>query len=210
MPNKRLLPGSHTCRFQPGLAEEPARRPPSTLSSAPVRYVALSEASTAAITAIFSGGPNRRIGVSLTNKATRALRSGPDPSMGCHIAVRTAAGCIELQRMASLWPAHQRVTLSVRFRTAIGSWARPAVDVGKPYACTFGDECLGNRKANAAGSRRIRARPSVSDANLSQCIGCQLHLCLTCSPTSAAQFSGLRKPAGFNTMLTAIGQGFWA
>ncbi len=84
-----------------GAAAVPANKPPSRFSSAPVMYPASSEASITARAATSSGRPKRRIGVSLTNSAIRCSRSGPDPSIGSHIGVRMAAGCMELQRITN-------------------------------------------------------------------------------------------------------------
>ena len=88
------------------------------LSSAPVMYVASSEASSTASAATSSVRPKRRSGVSATKAAMRASRSGPSPSMGSHIGVNTAAGWITLQRIAVPCSAAQSATLRVWLRTA--------------------------------------------------------------------------------------------
>lgn len=82
-----------------GLAAEPARSPPSMLNSVPVMYVVSSDASNTTNAATSSGMPNLRSGVSLTSSAILASRSGPLPSIGSHIGVSIAAGCMELQRI---------------------------------------------------------------------------------------------------------------
>ncbi len=48
----------------------------------------------------------------------RASRSGPVPSIGSHIGVRTAAGWTELQRMAKPCEARHRATVFEWLRIA--------------------------------------------------------------------------------------------
>ena len=81
--------------------------------AAAVMVRASSEASSTASAATSEGSPKRRSGVSATNSAMRASRSGPLPSSGSHMGVRIAAGEIELQRMLRLCSAQWRATLRV-------------------------------------------------------------------------------------------------